>query len=377
MKKLHILQVVEASSGGVGRHVIDLSLGLLRSGHQTDIVYSQARSDPLFHRGLEQVRDIGGRTIHFEIASGLSFHDYVPILQIRKLLKQNHYDIIHLQSSKAGLVGRIAAMRLPMTKIYTPHLLRTASPGLGFVGRLIFGQSERLLAQITDRILCVSNFELNHALKLGIPIEKLIYSPNGYLPPPMRSRDEVRLELGLVADDLVFGFIGRLAPQKDPLTLISAFAQVRLDQPCKLVIVGGGELMDQCVSLVSRLGIQEKVRFLGHVDSTKYIAAFDVFVMSSLSESFPYVLLEAAAAHLPLISTSVGDIPELIQDRENGLLSSCGNVDELAQHMTELGSNPELRKMLRQKISHLTTEYTVDSMVQKTLDIYLSLLLKQ
>ena len=135
--------------------------------------------------------------------------------------------------------------------------------------------------------------------------------------------------------------------------------------------------MDQCVSLVSRLGIQEKVRFLGHVDSTKYIAAFDVFVMSSLSESFPYVLLEAAAAHLPLISTSVGDIPELIQDRENGLLSSCGNVDELAQHMTELGSNPELRKMLRQKISHLTTEYTVDSMVQKTLDIYLSLLLKQ
>lgn len=365
---------MESSSGGVGKHVIDLSLRLLKQGHEVDVVYSLARSDDMFREGIIRVAEAGGNCYHIEIASGVSLVDCLPILKLRRLIQSRRYRVIHGQSSKAGLVARLAAWGLHRKVVYTPHLMRTASPGLGRIGFQFFAISERILAKITDKIICVSKFEEEHALKIGLPSGKLIYCPIGHDLPHLRSRDAVRKEWEIAENELVFGFVGRLTPQKDPQNLLRSFAQANLPSDSHLVIIGGGELESNCIMLVDELSISKRVLFLGHVDSTPFISGFDVFVISSESESFPRVMLEAGQAHLPLISTQVGDVPFLITDGESGFLVPIGDSKAMAFKMEQLASDSGLRKSLGEGLFVVSQQFTEDAMTEAIVGLYSRLL---
>lgn len=368
---MKVLQVIESSSGGSGRYTIELTCALLRRGHQVDLAYAEPRIDDRFRRGIVEITRLGGRCFSVPIELRIGPHDLKSVKALRKILKMHGpYDVLHLESSKAGAVGRLARIGRRQATVYTPHLLRTASPGLGRRSAAVYGGIERFLARWTDRIVLVSEFEYDHAVGQGLPEEKLVLIENCSDPQPMGDRAELRRELGVSEAEFVAGYVGRLAPQKDPLILLKAMTELA-DQPSiKLAVIGDGPLEDECRQFVSANGLSAGVTFLGPVNGPGWMSAFDAFVLPSASESWPNVVLEAAHASLPTVATRVGSIPKFVLDGESGIIVEPGDSSAIARALKALASERPRAQAMGALALERSRAYTVDGMTEKMEAVY-------
>ena len=201
----------------------------------------------------------------------------------------------------------------------------------------------------------------------GYPDPPLI--PNGvptdeYAPDP-HTRAQWRQAHGIEPHATVLTHVGRFAPPKNHALLIEAFAQVRSDAPLYLLLVGGGELENAVREQVAALGLQGRVRFLGiRADVADILRASDVFVLSSRWEGNPLSVMEAMAAGLPVVSTGVGGVPELVREGETGLLVPSEDAGALAQAMQALVDDPVRRQAMgaaarRHAVAHFDIRHTV------------------
>jgi glycosyltransferase involved in cell wall biosynthesis len=201
----------------------------------------------------------------------------------------------------------------------------------------------------------------------GYPDPPLI--PNGiptdeYAPDPDR-RVQWRQAHGIEPYATVLVHVGRFAPPKNHALLIEAFAQVRSDAPLYLLLVGGGELENAVREQVAALGLQERVRFLGvRADVADILRASDVFVLSSRVEGNPMSVMEAMAAGLPVVSTAVGGVPELVREGETGLLVPPNDAGALARALQALMDNPARRQAMgaaarQHAVAHFDIRHTV------------------
>ena len=183
----------------------------------------------------------------------------------------------------------------------------------------------------------------------GYPDPPLI--PNGvptdeYAPDPNK-RAQWRQAHGIEPHATVLTHVGRFAPPKNHALLIEAFAQTRADTPLYLLLVGGGELENAVREQVAALGLQGRVRFLGvRADVADILRASDVFVLSSRWEGNPMSVMEAMAAGLPVVSTAVGGVPELVREGETGLLVPSEDAGALAQALQALVDDPAHRQAM-------------------------------
>jgi glycosyltransferase involved in cell wall biosynthesis len=193
--------------------------------------------------------------------------------------------------------------------------------------------------------------------------------PNGiptdeYAPDPNRRR-RWRERHGLEPEAIVLTHVGRFAPPKNHALLIEAFAQLRTHTPLYLLLVGGGELEDAVRQQVAGLGLQERVRFLGvRADVPAILNASDLFVLSSRWEGNPLSVMEAMAAGLPVVSTAVGGVPELVREGETGLLVPSGDAAALARALQALVDDPARREAMgkaarQHAITHFDIRHTV------------------
>lgn len=171
-------------------------------------------------------------------------------------------------------------------------------------------------------------------------------------------------------DECVFITVGRLTPLKNQEMMIKAFAKVQeTDRPAKLVLVGSGESEAALRELVDRLNLNEKVCFAGYVqDVERYLAEADVFVLSSNYEGLPMSILEAMAAELPVISTDVGGISDIVTD--NGILIPVGDTDALRAAMLQLMEDPELRSHMSQRAKAYAAQYDMDMIADQYATVY-------
>jgi glycosyltransferase involved in cell wall biosynthesis len=201
----------------------------------------------------------------------------------------------------------------------------------------------------------------------GYPDPPLI--PNGiptdeYAPDPDR-RVQWRQAHGIEPYATVLVHVGRFAPPKNHALLIEAFAQVRTDAPLYLLLVGGGELEHAVREQVTQLGLENRVRFLGvRADVADILRASDVFVLSSRWEGNPLSVMEAMAAGLPVVSTGVGGVPELVREGETGLLVPSEDAGALAQAMQALVDDPVRRQAMgaaarQHAVAHFDIRHTV------------------
>jgi len=201
----------------------------------------------------------------------------------------------------------------------------------------------------------------------GYPDPPLI--PNGiptdeYAPNPDR-RVQWRQAHGIEPHATVLTHVGRFAPPKNHALLIEAFAQVRSDAPLYLLLVGGGELENAVREQVAGLGLQGRVRFLGvRADVADILRASDVFVLSSRVEGNPMSVMEAMAAGLPVVSTAVGGVPELVREGVTGLLVPSEDAGALAQAMQALVDDPVRRQAMgaaarQHAVAHFDIRHTV------------------
>ena len=201
----------------------------------------------------------------------------------------------------------------------------------------------------------------------GYPDPPLI--PNGiptdeYAPDPNK-RAQWRQTHGIEPHATVLTHIGRFAPPKNHLLLIEAFARVHASTPLYLLLVGGGELEHAVREQVAGLGLENRVRFLGvRADVADILRASDVFVLSSRVEGNPLSVMEAMAAGLPVVSTAVGGVPELVREGETGLLVPSEDAAALAQAMQALVDDPARRQAMgaaarQHAVAHFDIRHTV------------------
>jgi len=368
---LRILEVLEPSGGGSGRHFVDLCAGLKARGHHVTAVYSPVRAEERFVQELSAL-DLDDM-IALPMLRSVGPKDFSAWRGLMRIIdRKGPFDIIHGHSSKAGALVR---MRLPgphVPRIYTPHAFRTMDPTLSSKARLVFGTIEGLLGRFfTDRLICVSKSEHDHALGLGIPAARLNLVVNGVDALPSGRRAEIRKAYGLTDDDLVFGFIGRLSPQKAPERLIAAFTAIasRAQQP-RLLIIGSGELEPDVRRQIAAGGIADRVIIDAALPGAEALQAMDVAVMTSRYEAMSYVMLEAAAAGLPLILTDVGGTANVLEHEVNGLI--VPNTDDATPLIAAMSAlcTPATRAHFAAAAQARSNRYGVDAMVEQTIAVY-------
>lgn len=373
-RPLRLLQVLEPSGGGSGRHFIDLCRGLKERGHAVHAVYSPRRAEERFVGELVSLGLDGVYAV--DMARSVGASDIASFAKLRRLIRvHGPFDIIHGHSSKAGALARLRLPGRRAARVYTPHAFRTMDPTLGKAGRIAYGTIERFLALLfTERLICVSADEYAHARGIGVPRRKLSIVVNGVEAPPEGLRSSLREQLAIPADALVFGFIGRLTPQKAPERLVDAFTIAAANLPnARLLMVGAGELEEDVRRRIEASAAGGRIHLTNRFTGPQAMDAIDALVMPSRYEAMSYVMLEAAAAGKPLILTEVGGASTVLDDDRNGIL--VANDDDpykLAAAMVRLADPLRLEAYVA-AAAQRKGDYGLPRMIAETEAIYRSL----
>ncbi|HSE06906.1 MAG TPA: glycosyltransferase [Methylomirabilota bacterium] len=306
--------------------------------------------------------------------------DFRAVARLTALLRRLRPDIVH--SRNWGAFDAVPAARLagvPVV-IHGEHGREVGDPA-GLNRRR--NRLRRLFLPFIDRYVTVS-FDLARWLVdvVRIPATRVVTIHNGV--DVARFSDERsrrgRAALGVPEGDLVVGTIGRLDPVKDQVGLIEAFAHVRTgDVPATLVIVGDGPCRGALEARAERLGIGERVRFLGaRSDVAMLLGGFDVFVLPSIAEGISNTILEAMASGLPVVATETGGNPELVQHDVTGRLVPVGDRDGLAAAVGAYVADPHLR-LLHGKAgrARAVEEFPLERMAARYRELYDALILRR
>ena len=202
----------------------------------------------------------------------------------------------------------------------------------------------------------------------GVPLENF-QAVNG----DAQLRQNVRRELGIDDGEFSIVQVARLNSLKDHATAIRTLKRLRDEQvPAKLVLVGDGEERADLEKLVAEVSVGGDVVFLGaRSDIPRLLAAADAFLLSSISEGIPLTLIEAMGAGIPIVSTDVGGIPEVIEHGVSGLLAPAGDAGTLAAHLKSLWQNPEQRSQLAENGCQRAVErFSLEQMHRQYVDVY-------
>jgi glycosyltransferase involved in cell wall biosynthesis len=368
---MRVLIVLETSGGGSGRHAVDLAAGLASAGHEVHVLYSRVRAEARFEHALRSVRGIAVDAL--DMARMFGPGDVGAMRLIRRYVAAHGpFDIVHGHSTKA-IIACVATADLPVGRIFTPHALRSSDPTLPAPARIACGLVESLLARFATAVIAVSEEEWRHARRIGIPSRKLRLVANGIAGDSLPSRPEARRRLGIAADDVCIGFVGRLARQKAPHRLIEAAAAIVAAHPnLRVCFVGDGPLDVELRALAQRLGIAGRIVWCGPANGQAAMPAFDVFALPSLYEGMPYVLLEAAAAGLPIVAADVGGVRTVVIPGRNGIIVSNWDGRAFAAHLADLAADPARCAAMGAASREIARGFTIERMIAETIAVYQS-----
>lgn len=342
-------------------HVRDLASALLSRGHQPLVL--TGGSGPY----TEALRAAGVQTFTLSnLAAPIHpFRDLRAFQEIRTLLRRLRPDLVSTHSSKAGVLGRVAARTLGIPVIFTAHGW-AFTPGVPSREAARYRWIERLAAPLASRIITVSDFDRQLALARGVaPSRKVVTVHNGMpdVGPEFRAdpaRSPARLAM-----------VARFEPQKDHTTLLHALAGLR-HEPWHLDLIGDGPLLSEAQALTRHLGLVDRIQFWGQrMDVEARLAQAQVALLITNWEGFPRSILEAMRAGLPVVSSAVGGIAESVRNGETGFTVPQGDVESLRQRLKELLDDPGLRlRMGRSGRELYERNFTLTHTVERTLAIY-------
>jgi len=353
---IKILYILEATSGGTQKHVIDIAKKIDRSEFKIDLVYSTKRNKNF----APLSKDIFNETFGLPISRTGSFSDIKNILKIKNIIRNNNYDIVHCHSTKAGFVGRLAAfLSKHPNVVYSPHGFMFCDTRIK-LRRLLYLYLEKYLGYLTNKIIAVSGSERDLALEHRIvPNEKIVTLYNSIDPGDYDDHEYVNRvpeKMNTKNDDIILGTVGRLYYQKDPITLIKSFKIINNHFPnTKLVFVGDGPMLEKCKKLINKLQLDDRIKLEGFQKNSKdYYKTFDIFVLSSHYEGLPYALLEAMIMGIPSVGTDVVGIKDLIIHGETGYLADEEDHIGLAKSVITLLENPDLLTLFSKNSKRMT-----------------------
>jgi glycosyltransferase involved in cell wall biosynthesis len=362
-KRPRILQVVtRANVGGVAIHIVDLLRGLQS---EFDMVLATGEEGYL----TEQARALG---IQCHLLPGLvqpidPLSDLKAVRSTVDRIRKVQPDLVHCHTTKAGLVGRLAARIVNVPSIYTVHTWCFTN-GTARTWRTFGPPSETIAARWARRIITVSDANRVVGIRRGIAHPgKFVTVHNGVRDCFARAKPGTG-EIPRIV------MVARFVEQKNQMLLLEAVS--RLGSPVILTFVGDGPLLQQAKQRAASCPANVNVEFLGEQrDVAKILAASNLFVLSTNWEGFPVSILEAMRAGLPVIAMDVDGVREAVVDGNNGVLVRVGDLAGLVKALRRLIADPELRERMGAR-GRLAFEerFSIDNMLFKTRRVYQEIL---
>ncbi|MDP4001713.1 MAG: glycosyltransferase family 4 protein [bacterium] len=318
-------------------------------------------------------------------------YDIVAVGQIKKLIQKLKPDTLFLGSSKAGFIGSLAAKfinyHLPIANdlsVNNQPMVKDKWKKINVIYRIggwtfndpwptwkkaLWRTLEKISASWKDIIIVNNNYDLIKAKEIGIkPRQDIVLIHNGLDPYKLDllERDEARSQLGLPPSKKVIGTIANFYPTKGLEYLIEAATKINREDIVWCVI-GDGEERHTLNKLIEENGLTEKVLLVGRKEqASRYLNAFDVFLLPSVKEGFPWVILEAMGAKLPIIATNVGAIPEIIENGVNGYIIDPRNSNQISEHVTMfLDNESRAKEMGIQAHQRLLFAFNIEATILK------------
>jgi len=350
------------SFGGAQLHVRDLTRQLVADGHDVHVVVGATGTL------TDELRASGIATSSCDglLREVNPIHDLRAVRQLRQQIVEFAPDLVTTHSSKAGMIGRMAARWAGVPCIFTVH-------GWSFIDtvpqplRTIYMGLEWCAAPLARQIICVSNQLVEMGSTAGINPKRFVVVHNGIPDSPANLRSNP----GSTNPRAIM--VARFAAPKDHATVVRAMASV---QGLQLDFVGDGPDEAGVKALAQELGVSDRINFLGQrSDVAELLARSHIFILSSKSEGFPISTLEGMRAGLPVIVSNVGGASESVQAGTTGLLFERGDHSALVDHLTRLAGDSGLREEMGLAGRRFyESEFTFDIMYSRTLRVYESVL---
>jgi glycosyltransferase involved in cell wall biosynthesis len=354
-----VLQVLGQSAGGVGRHVAEIVRALDgKDGLRIDIAAPAALR-------VEMPKPV----IPVAIPDGPMRGHVRAIRALYSLARRGDYDVVHAHGLRASLDATIAARWARVPALITLHNL-VIDEISGGLRAIVYRRAERLAVRLSSRTFVPSR-EIASRLPTTSNVE-ILYAGTAEPPMPHRSRGEVRRELGL-RDERLIVTVARLHPQKALGVMLEAME--RLDDSIVLAVIGEGPLERELKDSARVRGIDKRVHWLGfRSDVADFLAAADVFCLSSLWEAVPLAAQEAVQLGTPVVSTNVGGLSELISDEESGRLVPKNDAAALARAIEVTLSSHELRRKYANRAqADFQSRFSRDAIIGRLREVYTSI----
>jgi len=345
MARIRVLEIGK-STAGIGTYLRWLAQGLdLERFHLTFACLSERGAE--LAEELGSIKDIQATSWPMNRFKINIFSDLLLTLRIARLIRFGDFDLVHAHGSKAGFLVRMASIGSGVPVIYSPHCF-SFHYGVNPLKANLLAALERFAAKfLTAQIITVSDGEQTLARRFRVGIPKLFITVHSGIDPISYAKpidkNAQRSKLNLNENTRLVGAVGRLGQQKAPLDFVQMAALVHAKNPqIHFVWAGSGPLENQARKLSKELGITEVCHFIGECkDVPSLLGIMDCFVLPSLWEGFPIVLLEAMATGVPIVATDIPGNDEAVTSGKNGWLVPPGNPSALAEKVLDLLNNTD------------------------------------
>ncbi len=339
--------------GGIARVVYDLSHRLIKDGHEVTVVTYREGETPYF----EDDKGVKVHRIDNYMINPNNFIDWIMQMNFNMVTKVNQiiaeeggFDVIHAHDWLVAYAAKTIKQSYDIPIVATIHATEAGrNSGIHDETQRYINDTEWMLTYEATEVIVNSNYMKNEVQRLfGLPFEKINVVANGVNLNKFSGMDRdytFRRKYAMDNEKIIL-FMGRLVYEKGIQNLIAAMPKILAGyHDAKLVIAGKGGMMDELRAQADALGISEKVYFAGYMngkDVEKLYKAADISVFPSTYEPFGIVALEGMLAERPIVVSDAGGLGEIVEHRETGMKSYCGNANSIADSILELLYNPEL-----------------------------------
>ncbi len=388
--KKRILYIITKSVfGGAGRYVYELAKRSKEEGFETAVALGgdgplngklEGEGIQVFHLSTAQ-RDIS------------LFKEFKLLLRLIEVVNQFKPNVVHLNSPKIGGLGAVVGRLLGVQKIvYTNHgwPFKEERPMWQIILIKFFSW---LTIFCNKKIIVLSETERGFVKNWPFAAKKIEIIPNGlseFTPLPKKEalsallkasvsntaeNSVEKIESTIDENTLVLGTISELHKNKGlgyAIEGIHMYIDQYPDKKIAFIIIGEGERKAELTALVKEKSLESKVFFAGHIDNARnYLSAFDIFLLSSIKEGLPYTILEAGACGIPVIATSVGGIPEVIQNFQTGILIPPRRPQEIKSALVYFEEHPEMIEQMSENLKkELKEKFDFDQIYKKVTALY-------
>jgi glycosyltransferase involved in cell wall biosynthesis len=296
--------------------------------------------------------------------------------ELKKLIEKNSIDCVHIiffdYFRAIGWLSRFGGVKSVIYEMQNGGVFKATS----WKRKLIHARN-RIMTAPFGRIIAISEFIKGQLAEGGVPKEKITVRHLGvdterFKPDPSQ-RAKFAAEFSIGPDEIVLSTVSYLRPIKSPEVIVEAVGVLaKRNVPVRLFVAGDGEMLEELKQLSSKLGVAERIHWLGLVpDPMSLLQASDLFLLATVGEAFGLVLAESMACGVPVVGSRAGAIPEVVKDGETGLLVNPRDAVALADGIEKLGRDKSLRQqMSKASIERVRDNFTMDKTVQETLKVY-------